>query len=64
MKLLSTKETAEVLGVSTVRIFQMIQEGILPAEKIGRDWFVKEVDAETAKNRPKRGRPKKEAAKE
>jgi len=59
VELLSTKEVAEVLKVSTVRVFQMIQEGSLPATKIGRDWFVKKEDVEAAKSRPGRGRPAK-----
>ncbi|MCA1625890.1 MAG: helix-turn-helix domain-containing protein [Acidobacteria bacterium] len=63
MDLLSTKEVAEMLGISTVRVFQLIQEGVLPAVKIGRDWFVKQEDVEAAKKRPGRGRPKKEATK-
>jgi excisionase family DNA binding protein len=56
---LSTKQVAEILGITTVRVFQLIQEGKLPAKKIGRDWFVKASDVEEAKNRPGAGRPKK-----
>lgn len=55
--MLSTKQAAEILGVSSVRVFQLIQEGVLPATKIGRDWFIKEEDLEKAKSRPGRGRP-------
>jgi excisionase family DNA binding protein len=60
MNKLSTKETAERLDISTVRVFQLIKAGRLPAEKIGRDWFVKESDLETfEQNRLERGRPPK-----
>jgi excisionase family DNA binding protein len=57
VKLLSTKEVAELLEISTVRVFQLIQSGSLPAQKVGRDWFIAQKDAEAAKERPKRGRP-------
>jgi excisionase family DNA binding protein len=60
MNSLSIKEAAGRLGVTTVRVLQLIQEGSLPAKKIGRDWFIEEKDVEAAQNRPKRGRPKKE----
>ena len=59
MDLLSIKEASELLGISNVRVFQMIQEGTLPAQKIGRDWFITQSDVEAAKSRPGRGRPKK-----
>lgn len=63
MSLLSIKDAAEILEISNVRVFQLIQEGTLPAEKIGRDWFIQEEDVEAAKNRRGRGRPKKDAKK-
>jgi excisionase family DNA binding protein len=62
MKLLGTKEASERLAVSQQRIQALIKNGKLPAEKIGRDWLIKENDLELVKNR-QAGRPKKEAAK-
>jgi excisionase family DNA binding protein len=59
MNLLSIKDAAERLEISNVRVFQLIQEGSLPAQKIGRDWFIQEDDVEAAKNRRGRGRPMK-----
>lgn len=53
----STKDVAQILGVTTVRVNQLIQEGKLPAQKIGRDWFVREQDLALVQNRPGRGRP-------
>jgi excisionase family DNA binding protein len=59
MDLLSIKDAAAKLQISNVRVFQLIQEGSLPAQKIGRDWFIQESDVEAAKNRRGRGRPAK-----
>jgi len=66
MNSLSVKDAAERLGVTTARVHQLIQSGSLPAQKIGRDWFILEKDVQSAQKRPGRGRPKKvkaEAAK-
>ncbi len=62
MKLLGTKEASERLAVSQQRIQALIKNGQLPAEKVGRDWLIKESDLELVQNR-QAGRPKKEAAK-
>jgi excisionase family DNA binding protein len=58
MKLLTTKEVAERLGVTVTRVQQLIGEGKLPAEKMGRDYFIKEDDLKLVAER-KRGRPRK-----
>jgi excisionase family DNA binding protein len=60
MKLLTTPQTAAMLGVSRYRVWQFIKSGRLPAELIGRDYFVKERDVAKFKSikRP-HGRPKK-----
>jgi excisionase family DNA binding protein len=63
MKLLGTKEASERLAVSQQRIQALIKNGQLPAEKVGRDWLIKENDLELVRNR-QAGRPKKEPAKE
>ena len=61
---LTTTQTAELLGVSPSRVRQLILANRLPAQKIGRDLFVKEHDAIkfASINRP-HGRPKKEKTK-
>ncbi len=56
MSYLTTKETAEKLGVSTGRVRQMVMNGQLPAEKFGRDLMFNETDIKTVENR-KTGRP-------
>jgi excisionase family DNA binding protein len=62
MKLLTTKEAAERLGVSQVRVNQLIKQGRLPAEKMGRDYFIKESDLKLVEDR-KPGRPSKQMSK-
>ncbi len=57
MSLLTTKEAAERLGVTVPRVHTFIKEGRLPAEKMGRDLFIKEADLKLLENR-KTGRPK------
>ena len=56
MNLLTTKEVAERLGVTLPRVHTFIKEGRLPAEKLGRDLFIKEADLRLVENR-KTGRP-------
>ncbi len=57
-KLLSVIEAAEKLGVSRIRVNQFIDEGRLPAQKVGRSYVIKESDLELVKDR-KTGRPPK-----
>ena len=58
MNYLTTKETAEKLGVSTGRIRQMVIAGQLHAEKFGRELMISETDIKAVRHR-KTGRPKK-----
>lgn len=58
MKYLTTTQAAELLGVTPSRVRQLILAGRLPAQKIGRDLFIKEQDIIIFKKRPV-GRPKK-----
>jgi excisionase family DNA binding protein len=58
MKLLTTQEAAERLDVTVRRVQAMIRDRRLPAEKMGRDWFIKEEDLALVADR-KVGRPKK-----
>lgn len=58
MSYLTTKETAEKLGVSTGRVRQMVIAGQLHAEKFGRDLMINEADIKNVSER-KTGRPKK-----
>jgi excisionase family DNA binding protein len=58
--LLTTQQVAEKLGVTTGRVRQMIMDGQLPSQKIGRDNFIKESDLKLVENR-KSGRPAKDS---
>ncbi len=62
MNLLTTKEAAERLGVTVTRVQQLILAGRLPAEKMGRDYFIKGDDLKLVEDR-KPGRPPKQAKK-
>lgn len=57
---LTTKQCAELLGISPLRVRHFIWEGRLPAEKYGRDYLIKEQDLlKFSKLKRKHGRPKK-----
>ena len=57
--LLSVIEAAEKLGVSRIRVNQFIDEGRLPAKKIGRSYVILESDLQLVENR-QTGRPPKD----
>jgi excisionase family DNA binding protein len=57
-KLLTTQEAAERLGVTAIRVRQLITEGRLPAEKFGRDYMIIEQNLKRVEDR-KPGRPPK-----
>jgi excisionase family DNA binding protein len=58
MSLISTKEASEKLGVSVLRVQQLIWANRLPAKKIGRDFVIDENDLGLVADRPN-GRPPK-----
>jgi excisionase family DNA binding protein len=58
MKLLTTSEVAERLGVTVQRIHQFIKDERLPAQKMGRDYIIREGDLKPLEDR-KTGRPPK-----
>ena len=43
-KWITTKQAAEELFVSQRRVQALIKAGRLPAQKRGRDWYIKEDD--------------------
>ena len=58
---LTTTQTAERLKVSQTRVRQMIIEGIIKAEKVGRDNFIPEAEVKRLESiERKAGRPKKD----
>ncbi len=62
MELLTTAEVAIRLGVTIKRVQAMIRDGRLPAEKLGRDYVIREQDLKLVADR-KPGRPKKPTTK-
>ena len=62
MRLISSAEAAERLGVHITRVQVLIREGRLPAQRIGRTYVVNEDDLKLVEDR-RPGRPKKQAAK-
>lgn len=61
-KKLTTRQAAELLGVSPSRVRQFVMRFQLPAEYFGRDLMIDERDLELVKER-KHGRPPKEREK-
>ncbi|NIN00531.1 MAG: helix-turn-helix domain-containing protein [candidate division Zixibacteria bacterium] len=54
VELLTVQECAEELGVIPRRVLQFIEEGRLPANKIGRPWFIRREDLEAFKKIPRK----------
>lgn len=60
MSLITTRTAAEILGVTPVRVRQLIQHGQLASEKQGRDHLLveEEVQRFNRQGRRQRGRPR------
>jgi excisionase family DNA binding protein len=58
MRMLTTKQAGEILGITARRVVALIYNGRLPAQKVGRDWIIEEKDLEKIRNR-RPGRPAK-----
>lgn len=63
MKIISTKDAAERLGISLRQIQTLIGQGKLPASKIGRDYAIDEKDLKLVETRRKGRPPKASSAK-
>ncbi len=64
-KLMSIKEVAEAKKITVGRVYQLINEGILSAQKIGTHFVIAKSDCDALVIHGKPGRPaKKEAAKD
>ena len=59
MALLTTKQAAEKLGVTAIRVRQLIAEGKIEAEQVGRDWIIQESALTSVTVYGKAGRPSK-----
>lgn len=58
IKKMTTSEAAKLLGISGTRIRQLIEAGVIPAERVGKIYVLKDRDVKAAKGR-KPGRPRK-----
>jgi excisionase family DNA binding protein len=56
---LTSQEAADKLGVTPGRICQLIADGLLPSELVGKTRLIKESALKLVENRPGRGRPPK-----
>ena len=59
MPTVGTAEAAEMLGLSQPRVVQLINEGELDAQKIGKTWILDTADVKAfaKRDRPGPGRP-------
>jgi len=51
----STKEAAEILGLSQDHVRLLARKGVIEAKKVGRDWVVLDLNY-TRKRKPKGGK--------
>lgn len=58
-EILSVQEVADRLDLTRVRVNQLIDEGKLPAKKVGRAYVIKASDLHLVEKRNKAGRPPK-----
>ena len=63
MEILTTKQAADILGITQRRINALIQAGKLPAQVFGGVYMIQESDLALVSDR-KAGRPKKEGTAE
>lgn len=59
MKLLTTKDVAERLGLSAIRVRELIRDGKIQAQQVGRDWVIEESALASVTVYGKAGRPPK-----
>ena len=58
MSLVTTKEAAQILGVTAVRVRHLIADGRLVAEKRGRDHLLEDREVQRFKRHGRRSGPK------
>jgi excisionase family DNA binding protein len=61
VKLLTTVQAAETLGLSARRIRALIAAGKLPAQKLGRDYLIEDRSLRSVRVYRKAGRPRVES---
>ncbi|HIW76129.1 MULTISPECIES: helix-turn-helix domain-containing protein [Gordonibacter] len=59
--MLSTKEAADRLGITEVRVRALLEKNLLEGTKVGRTWVVSEESVEARiRQKPRAGRPPKQ----
>ena len=58
-KLLNTDQVAAELGVTQIRVRQLIHAGLIPALKIGNSWVIDKKEFKKVLKKPPKGWPKK-----
>ncbi|CAN5413931.1 hypothetical protein BH20ACI1_BH20ACI1_17650 [soil metagenome] len=58
-ELMSIKEVSEVKDITVGRVYQLINEGTLPAQKVGNHYIIAKSDCDSLIVHGKPGRPKK-----
>lgn len=56
--MLTTTDAARELGISERRVQQLVKDGVLPAERLGKTIVIQERHLAKARKRPGLGRPK------
>lgn len=59
--MLTTRQAAEKIGVTPGRIHQLIQAGVIKAQRYGQIWLIQETDLEQSKWCRKPGKKKKDS---
>jgi excisionase family DNA binding protein len=44
IKFISIPEAAQILGLDRTHVFRLIKSGVIPAQKIGRNWAIDSRD--------------------
>lgn len=57
---MSIKEVAEAKNITVGRVYQLINEGTLPAQKVGTHYIIEKADVDALVIHGKPGRPPKE----
>ncbi len=52
MEFITTHEAGKRLGINRARVIALIQEGRIPAQKVGRDWLIRPEDLSRFERRP------------
>jgi excisionase family DNA binding protein len=64
MELLTTEQAAKSLGISVARVKQLLSEGKLKGQHIGKQWIIERSALDEVTIYGKRGRPRKDEAKQ